>query len=64
MTREANPGSGRQSPSPSKRRRRVQAWVPSEVFDVVTALAAQRRQSHSKVAGALIAAALKDMTNG
>ena len=47
-----------------RRRKRLQIWVDPRTHDVVTALAAQRRQSNSRVAAALIASALGDLTHG
>jgi hypothetical protein len=62
MTRQINnPGAGRQPPT---KRNRIQVWLDDETATVVKALAAQRRQSHSRVGGALIATALKDLTDG
>jgi hypothetical protein len=46
------------------KRNRDQVWLDDETAAVVKALAAQRRQSHSKIGGALIKAALKDFTHG
>ena len=62
MTRQINnPGAGRQPPT---KRNRVQVWLDDETAAVVKSLATQRRHSHSKVAGALITAALKDFADG
>jgi hypothetical protein len=62
--RQVNPGSGRRSSATPSKRRRLQVWLDHDTAAVVTALAAQRRHSHSRVAAALIAAALKDFTDG
>ena len=57
-----NPGAGRQAASgsvPSKRRR-LQVWLDQDTAAVVTALAAQRQHSQSRVVASLIAAALRE----